>query len=661
MSWVATLPIILACAALLFAPGFAVTTAMGLRGLPAWAGAPVVTVALTSVTAIVAGTAGVPWSILPVLAVVAVVSLAVWLGRKLLNNKLSYETPPWRFKPTRAALVQITGFGAGALIIANQLRRAFGSPLNISQTFDNIFHLNAVRFILDTHNASSLYIGQMTEPGAAPTFYPAAWHGMVAVSVQLTGAPLSAATNMFNIVVAAAVWTLGCMLLVRTVVGVKPWVIGFSAILAASFTSFPLLLLDFGVLYPNFLSIAFLPFSMAAVAVFFGLGSEPAWHPLARFAAAPLAAIGVAIAHPNGAMTLVALAIPVVLYAFVNRYVIAALWKTRWIETATAVLGLAVGAFAVSKAWKILRPEESASTWAPFNRPSDAIGEILTNSAMNRPIALVVSLLMTAGLYAIFRTGRHYWLLGCFAVTAYLYIVVSSFPQGDFRMLITGVWYNDSYRIAAILPVTALPLAAVGFGFLWDKSVAWARDSPRAARLQQAVKPKTINVLNISAGVVAIAILTIGMQGSTMTYEVSSTAGNYRESPDSPLVSTDELKLINELGVLVPPNDVIATSPWTGASMAFALGDRLTTSKHTFDIHSPDIDIVNNYLREADTNPEVCPAAKRTGVRFALDFGTHEVHGGRHIYPGLDDLADSPAFELVAKVGDAKLFKLIAC
>lgn len=661
MSWAATLPIILACAALLFAPGFVVTTALGLRGLPAWAGAPVVTVALTSVTAIVSGSAGVPWSILPVLAVVAVVSVVAWLGRRLLNNKLGYETAPWKFRPTRAALIQLAGLGAGALIIASQLRRAFGSPLNISQTFDNIFHLNAIRFMLDTANASSMNIGQMTAPGSAPTFYPAAWHGLVALLVQVTGAPLSAAANMFNLVVAATVWTLGSMLLVRTVIGVKPWTIAFSAVLAAGFTSFPLLLLDFGVLYPNFLAIALLPFSLAAVAELFGLGAKPAWHPVARFAMAPLAAIGVAIAHPNGAMTLVALAIPVVLFAFVNRYVIAGLWRKRWLETIAALLGLAVGAFAVSKAWKILRPEESASTWPPFNRPSDAIGEILTNSAMNRPIALVVSLLMAAGLYAIFRTGRHYWLLGCFAVTAYLYIVVSSFPQGDFRMLITGVWYNDSYRIAAILPVTALPLAALGFGFLWDKVVAWTKASSGVARLQQGLKPAAFNVLGIVAGVMAIGILTIGMQGSTMKYEVSSTAGNYRESTNAPLVSTDELKLINELGVLVPPNDVIATSPWTGASMAFALGDRLTTSKHTFDTHSPDIDIINNYLRDADTNPEVCPAVKRTGVRFALDFGTHEVHGGRHVYPGLDDLADSPAFELVAKVGDAKLFKLTAC
>lgn len=661
MSWVATLPIILACAALLFAPGFAVSTALGLRGLPAWAGAPVITVALASPTAMLAAKLGAPWSVIPLLAVVVVLSAIFWLLRKAMNNRSGYETAPWTFKFVWGNLGQLVGFAAGAAIIANQLRRVFGSPLNISQTFDNIFHLNAVRYMLDTGNASSLMIGQMTNPGATPEFYPAAWHGMVALLVQLTGTPLSAAANMFNLVIAALVWVLGCMFLVRTVVGPKPWVIGFSALLSASFTAFPLLLLDFGVLYPNFLAIALLPFSLGAVAVFFGLAAKPAWHPLARYAIAPLAAIGVALSHPNGGMTLVALAIPVVLVSYIRRYWVLGLWKSRRIEAAAATIALVLAAFLVDKIWQMLRPPASASTWEPFNRPSASVGEILTNSAMHRPMALIVSVLMMVGIYAAFRTRRHFWVLGCFAVTAYLYLVVSSFNLGEFRTLITGVWYNDSYRLAAILPVSALPLAAVGFGFLWDKVSELAPKQPIIARIRQAVKPQTGTVLGAAAGVLAIVLLTIGMQGFTMTYQISSAAGNYRESPKAPLVSTDELTLINKLGVLVPPNDVIATSPWTGASMAFALGDRFTTSKHTFDTTSPDIQIINDYLRDAETNPEVCPAVKRTGVRFALDFGTQEVHNGRHLYPGLDDLADSPAFELVAQVGDAKLFKLNAC
>lgn len=670
MSWLQTTPIILTCIALLFVPGGAVALGLGLRGLPLAASAPVITVAMSATTAIVCGKLGLKWGFLPVVLVAAIATAVFWGVRFLLSRRVLIQNSPWSFRPTIRGAIQVAGLGFGAIIVLWQLVHAFAEPENISQTFDNIFHLNAVRYILDTGNGSSLFVSSMTTGGNPPYFYPAAWHGLVALLVQITGTPISVAANIFNIVVAALVWTLGAMLLTRVIVGNRALIVGFSGVLAACFSAFPLLLLDFGVLYPNFLSVAMIPLGLAAVAVFFGAAEDLHWHPLARFAVAPIAAVGIAIAHPNGAMTLVALSIPVVFFVYVRRYFATGKWRQKPLETAGSTALLLIGVGVVILLWKYVRPPAEAAFWDRVQLPAGAIGEILTNSPMQRPTAWAVSVLMVLGIYAAIRTRKYIWLLAGFGVVSFLFIMVSAVPKGLWRDVFVGVWYNDSYRLAAILPIMALPLAAIGFGWIVN---GISRVVER--RTPESTEPSSNGSLGqltdfgtgqqpvaVSAIAIVIAVLlTFFMQGSPMKVAVASAGHNYAENPGSSLLSSDELDLIDDLDSLVGPHDVIAASPWTGAAMAYALADRKTTSTHTLSTYSHNVQIINNELRDADSNPEVCPAVKATGVKFVLDFGAKEVHDGRHPFPGLENLSESPAVKLVKEIGEAKLYRVTAC
>jgi len=142
---------------------------------------------------------------------------------------------------------------------------------------------------------------------------------------------------------------------------------------------------------------------------------------------------------------------------------------------------------------------------------------------------------------------------------------------------------------------------------------------------------------------------------------VRSARANYEESPDSPLVSTDELAVIERLPEVVPEGSAIAVNPWTGAALAYALADRDTTAKHVLTANSPAVEILNAQLRSADTVPSVCDAARAAHVHFVLDFGSKEAHGGSHRFPGLEDLEHSTAVKLVLEQGEARLYELTAC
>ncbi|MEW1918229.1 DUF6541 family protein [Pseudarthrobacter oxydans] len=664
MSWFSTVPAILACLALLFIPGLFIVAALGLQRLWYLAVAPVLTISVVAVTAIAAPLAGVSWGPLPVIVATALISGALFVMRMVLERRGKSGmnlVPHWTFRtPTKATAIAAAGFLAGSSSIAFQLYKAFDRPENISQTFDNVFHLNAIRYVLDTGNASSLSLSSMTSGDSPPYFYPAAWHGLASLLVQVTGSPISVAVNVLNLCIAATVWTAGCMFLARTAIGPNAYAVAAAGVLSAGFSSFPLLLLDFGVLYPNFLAISMLPAALATVAIFFGI-SDRTDHPvLARYVLAPMAATGIAIAHPNGLMSLLAVSIPILLVSFLRFFLLR--YRSNNGHGRTAVMGVGLlgilGVIVVM--WNYIRPPAAAATWLPFQTPGQAIGEVITNSAMQRPPAFAVSILLITGVVVMFRRHQRIWLLGSFIVVAVLFVVVSAGAAGQDRDALTGVWYNDSYRLAALLPVAAVPLAAAGVGWLAGKlQHLWVERRSSLTFLP----PRFTDSRLVVPVLVPLALLGVLMVLQTLPLRASiaSARANYVTTADSALVSADEMALIEELDAIVPPEATIAVNPWTGGAMAFALADRNTTSKHTLTTYTKSVELLNDKFREASTDPEVCSAAAADNVRYVLDFGTREVHGGNHGFAGLHIPDKTPGFTLRAQRGEAKLYEVTAC
>jgi len=428
--------------------------------------------------------------------------------------------------------------------------------------------------------------------------------------------------------------------------------------LAAGFGSFPILLLDFGVLYPNFLSVSMLPAGLGCVSIFFGNSKLSDTGPVARYCLAPLAAVGVAIAHPNGIMSLLAMSVPILISSFVF-FCLARhrLGKTpRLSILAGSALLATLGVMTVL--WKFVRPPAAAATWLPVESPGQAVGEVLTNSAMLRPPAWAVSILVIAGLVYVARKPRSMWLAGSFLIVAGLFVVVSAGPAGRVRDILTGVWYNDSYRLAALLPVAGVTLAAIGAAWWLQALQRRLRSTPYVRYMRTLIGQPT--VVSVVVPMLFFAVIA-GVQAGPMITPVLSAKANYSTTPDSPLVSSDEMALIDELDSYVPADATIAVNPWTGGAMAFAVADRNTTSKHTLTTYTKATELLNDKFREASTDPSVCAAARADNVHYVLDFGTREVHGGNHGFVGLQIPDATPGFELLARHGDAKLFKVTAC
>lgn len=647
MSWLEFIPTLTVAVVVLFAPGLAIGWLLKLRGLWLIATATPISVSVVAVAALVAPWLGLRWSPLPATVLTAVAALAAfawarWVGTPSQPTALSHSELSKRAWPLVIAV------GIPLVTIGFILLRGMVAPDYLSQRYDNFFHLNAVQYVLDTGNASPLWVGTMTagDTGGLP-FYPSAWHAVASLVVMLGGSTVVVSTNAVIIATAALVWPLGAVLLTRTVLGRgRAGVIG-GGVLAAAFPAFPFLPLHYGVLYPLFLGLACLPAVLAAAtsALRPGLVRRRQDFALLLILAIP----GLGVAHPGALLALLALTVPLVLGLVVHSVRRAGRTSLRvaWAAGLVAYLGLGILAL-----W-VVRPPANQIYWGVIESLPQAIGEVVGAAVFQYPMAPVVAALLIVGAYSSVRrpTYRRWMILGTALVGSALYVVVAGSPFESVRLWLTGPWYNNAPRLASIWVVAVLPLAALGATVL----VRWL-----LARITFLRRWSTAH-RSIAAVVAAIGLL-VSTQGVAIRQAAADLEFTYELRPGGPILTPDEFALIMRLPDLVPADAVIAADPWTGASFAYGMADRRVLNPHLLMEESSAAHVVNTRLSTAGDSPAVCAALDETGVRYVLDFSSDgDFMENNGDFSGLDGLKDSPSVELVAAEGQAKLYRVVSC
>ncbi|QIK62994.1 hypothetical protein G7068_07150 [Leucobacter viscericola] len=636
MSWIDALPTVLASAALLLVPGLAVGWFIGLRRLWLWALAPAVSITLLSAASVVLPLIGVSWNPVSALLFAAVFgALIVCLFRFALRAKFDFApTESGRSWPT------IVAWAFCSIVLITITVTSIGKPEAFSQTFDNVFHLNAIAFIGDTGSASPFDITVLTTPDGARGFYPDAYHALVQLAQQFTGASIPLAINAFNIAVLAAVWPAGILLLSRQIAGSSRAATIATGILAAALPAFPLNMLLYGVLYPYFLGLTLLPAALALVLNLIGVSREnrvtTLWPHIVLLAGV---LFGVAMAHPGATMGVLALAAPSATAAFINGWA-----KLTAKQKKQRSLGFGIFVVFGLTVIVVLRQGD----WWRDTRMSvfEAVKQIVTLSLEGYGLPLLTAALVLFGLVIAIRRKDVIGgaVVGMWVVVAILYVLAASVKPPILRVP-TWLWYGDSPRLSAIFVITVIPIGVL--------AVRWIVDA-----LAKRTRPSWISEVVVLLVVAAVALTTSGYERlSIIIHQV------YELKPDARLVSQDEVALLKRLPSEVAPDEVIAGSPWTGTALAYAFADRHVLYPHILMNNvGKDRKLVMESLKNADTDPAVCKAADRLNVRYVLDFGTNEIKPEeRHKYPGIEGLSGSPLFKLVDQEGNAKLYRFTGC
>ncbi|MFD5866067.1 DUF6541 family protein [Agromyces sp. NPDC127015] len=650
MSWLEFVPSLAVAVAVLFGPGLALGLSIGARRLTLWAIAPAITVAFLSLLAIVYGGIGISWSLLPVAAAVIVIAVPIAIVRQLLRGRIG--------RPDRPESVlsgwTVAGLGLAAVVIGAQLVVGLQAPDRISQTFDAYFHLNGIRYILDTGSASSFDIQGLVLPEGQRPFYPAGWHAVASLVASSGIASIPVAVNAVSVVIAALVWPAGCLLLMRSLMPRSRTAALATGVLAAAFPAFPIMMLTFGVLYPYFLALAMLP---AALGLGFAIGQARSLHgsgTLFRCVLLVLALLGIAFAQPAGAFAWAAFVLPLVLWRAVPA--ITRLGGVRRIVW-WAVLGLGLVAFAGLWIW--FGRIGANTPWIAYTNLLGALGEALFHGFKASFPSIVPCVLALIGVVDLIRRREKLWFVATWAVSIVLFVVAAGGPSWKLRAWVDGIFYRDPPRLSALLVITAVPMAVFGVVALW-------RFVQRRAGNRLAPGSATARALAAAS----LAVLLIATQANpAMWTQLGLTIRAYTDAADAPILSGSERKLIERMPEHIPADALVAGNPWTGTPFAYALTGIRMMSPHFNSYLYPGAKIINERLNEALEDPAVCDAVRSAGVTYVLDFGGYfkdagetglEIDGTTP-YLGLRDLAEAGVGEEVDREGDAVLYRITAC
>lgn len=682
MSWLPAVAPFFVGLAIVFVPGLLIAVACRVRGFDALALAPALSVSVIALSAIVAPMVGISWALWVPFACAVVLGLLGFLlsfglvklgvfdapGRRRLSSTIAPSSMTW---DVRGQVWFYLAVVLGALLALRNVARAIGDAGWISQTWDNTFHQNAVRYIADHGNGSSLFISSMTaEPGTSG-FYPAAWHDIVSLVFMHSGASVAVSTNATVLVVAGVIWPLSVIYLVRSIFAANPLTLLVTAVASASLASFPFSLIFFGVLYPNLLGYSLLPLGLGMLVQLFRMG-------LVRYVTTVQAtylgifvALGIALAHPNAIMSLLVLATPIFAGRIILQLVAAFKRQTPWWVALLQTLAISLIFVVLNILWGIVRPpREAGEMWGPSQSQAGALGELF----LNQPLKVlpttedyplwVVSILFGAGIFfTLLAKNRLYWMLGSLGVLAYFYIAIRSLDWPDGRYDVVGIWYNDAFRLAALVPLVVLMILAYGVQQMSERIQTLLEAEKNRRLLARLGQPR-----RVLAGLAAASLLVLGflMQSAApLNSYLQASRASYEPTSISQLLTPHEYRVLENIDRLVPEDEGIVVSAFNGGPLAYAVSGREVTAYHTLWHRTENENYIYNNLENAATDPRVCQILDEENWGYFLWFGWDEVNNdGDHAmwYTSFNKLFETEGIiEPVYEAGDAALYKIVAC
>jgi hypothetical protein len=633
-SWPETIPAFVVFLALAFVPGWLLVRAFGARGVEAVAISPAVSVGILAVFGTVTWRLGLHWTWPVVIGSVAVSVAGAWIigtlvgwGRRRSQPVLG--VPRWVLGHPRADIVVACLIGVVIALVT--MLPAIGRPDELVDSPDAVYHLNRLRTFLTTGDFSLFN----------PTFYPNGFHAWVGTGLMaLPGVPIVAGTNVATLVLAAVVWPVGCVALVRHVLGRSLLVTYAAGFASAAFLAFPTMLLGWGVLWPNLMGTAMTP---AALALMLQAARQRTPGTVLTFAAA---VPGLALIQPNAVISLVVFTIAWFATAQVRAGVLGHRpWRV--VGRDLVIVGAVIAAGLVAAPYLSARIASTQSyTWPTRDSVWTALVQVMGGRMMVYTVLWGLLVLLVLGLVWIFTKARRAIpIVSMWLTCVVLYVLAASSPW-KWTELLTGYWYNDKFRLASLaaVPGVVIVAAAAPRVRLWLMRVPKVRHRPLlAAGLALALLPALTLVLH-----------------STTRYRLLHDFFVPRH-PYQVIADAQQQSSMAALAKLIPPGQGLVGRPESGSPLMWALFGTNTLYRSIPIPATGDDHLIGTGFDQLTTRPDVCAALARHDIRWAID-STHTYWLDRpELSSGLFHLDKVAGLEKVETVGQYTLYRITAC
>ncbi|MBB5958863.1 hypothetical protein FHS29_005472 [Saccharothrix tamanrassetensis] len=620
-------------------PGLALGLALRLRGWTLAAIAPALTFGMVSLAVVVLPRVGITWNVLTALLwaafLVALAAVAVWL----VGRRAPEPVPDERVgKPSRRDhLVVGVGVALGMAWGLFTYLRGVRTVTAVSQDWDAPYHGSAVRWIAEHGNLSPADLAVLANtPGKAGYFYPNTYHSLLA-PVFDTGALDMAVLLNFGTMMVLLMWPLGIAAF-GLAWRLPPVAVAVAALVSTWFGAFPYDLMWRGPLWPFVAAVALVPATLALLRPL--LDGE-------RGIGAPVA-IAVALAGLVGLHT--SLAFVIAIYGVVLALaLLLRLEKTDWARSWKPIVLTAV--VSVLFVVPVVLPALvnvggiTGAAWPTLGTAVGTARQAALFSASDVPYwwTGVAALL---GTLLLLWHRRVLWVVGAYAVFAAMFVSAASHML-PFLSVLTGPFYNDAWRIAALFPL----LGALAIGELAN-TVGTRVAAFVGPRLDRPWAPVALPVAGALAVVVVLGVASGGYLGSN-TRRLAWHMG------DSPVVSKAEVEAYHWLGERVRPGEVVANDVRDGAVWMYPLAG---VTPMNWNYYGPpeksDAWWLEDNFNRLDTDPKVRELVDRINIRYAI-VGEGMVQRKGERPPGMRDLDSVKHLRRVFQNADAVVYEVL--
>ncbi|CAN5206291.1 hypothetical protein BH20ACT5_BH20ACT5_12660 [soil metagenome] len=529
----------------LFGPGWLLARAAGLSHWTCAAIAPLVTYGIAAAVGPLSSRLGVDWTMFTLLGATVLLAGGC-LAIRRMGRKPDPATIP-RSPDRRGDLVILAGVLTGALLGGVVLLLGTGGLQNVHQDWDATFHANAIRFIIDTGDADPGSLAAINNYELDFFFYPNAYHALIALTGQLSGASVPALINT-HLLALPGIAGLGLAALIRAQHG-RVALAATVPLLLPAFTGFSYDLLWRGPLLPY-------AAGLAAVPAFLLLFTDTvAQRRPTLIVVTGVAAVGLLGLHPGAAMTAAILALPLLAFRWLHRPARAP--GEAATTVAVAILAGVVGLQFVQGALS------GGGTGAEIDIPAEQgpgpalLKVFLLQHGRTGPQYWLVALFVV-GLVGLARIRQLWWVLCGTAIFVFLFVAAAS-ADAEWTETLTQPWWNDSWRLLAV--------AVFGLAVLAGHGVVLIADTLTGRWLRIRAGPAG----PVVTGGAALAVLALVGGFSGGFYAAANVDRMSTAYSDGPHVSTDEQEAMRTLAELVGPDRMVMNDPGDGSAWMYAL------------------------------------------------------------------------------------------
>lgn len=673
--WFAFLVATIVATMLLYIPGFLLLRGFVSKFDTALSIAPIVSVALIALFAIIYGALGISCTPTSLLVPIGSLALLAFVFARFISKRQSKILRPEKNSRSCLLLYYLVGLIATTIVFLKNL----DGPDSFFQAYDNWMHLGMVRTFLESGNFSSfnsLYAsGELSPFYSGAGFYPSAWHAFVALVVSLTNVPITLGVNAVNAAIIAFVFTGSVKLLLSELFDNNKIVMLIGAAAAVVTVSFPWDFVAFGPLYPNLLSLSLVPI---ACVIFMHLIDGLVFDKIIRKGVCAflfiVGCIAIALSQPNGIFTMA---------VFLAPFLISRAWSfcsdVKGLDFKRSLfftLLVAVGIAGIWFVFYVLPPLRNVVqfNWAATTTVTQAIADVITFGMTSRPAQLVVAIFFYYGVLSLWHLPKTRWILVPVAFSAIAYILTVS-SEGFLKHLLSGFWYTDPHRMAALVGLFSVPVLAYGMASMF--SLLYAKWSDREKCIYTLDTQRFSSIVGFIIVVFAIimypsfelhGLFYVDTPFGQLTEEIESQNAIYGNR----VLTNEELEFSKKALALVPEDAVVINSPNDGSGFLYALQNAKVLYREfalpPIENEKRESEIIRHGLNKVATDQSVKDAVDSFNAKYllVLDLGGDGDEDSEYFWSywpdqwdGIDAVNDeTPGFTTLLSEGDMRLYRI---